>query len=189
MEGDLSAWSLVESHAAVFLRKSTGKLSRAKGWRHLLNLLWWQNSKVALSQNGKISDHFSFSDNESDSGGRVYTSISLLALWFSGCLIDTVYPRIKWNWSRGVGVYGGGDYVDGTPCFNCTHPGAFSLGRAIFRLRLHQLPGITKSFAPAPMHLYFANRVRDIQKTHRAWWWPSGKCIKSCKITCKPHSS
>ena len=63
----------------------------------------------------------------------------------------------------------------------------FSPGRAIFKLRLHQLVGISKNFAEPNQCICTLCRVRDIQKTQPGWW-PSGKCRKSC-ITCKSHSS
>ena len=74
--------------------------------------------------------------------------------------------------------------LDCTPCFNCTHPNAFYTRRAIFRLQLHQLPGITKTLQSHNASVVLQPEY-EIFKRLAA---PSRKCRKSW-TSCKCHYS
>ena len=74
--------------------------------------------------------------------------------------------------------------LDCTPCFNCTHPTAFYTRRAIFRLQLHQLPGITKTLQSHNASVVLQPEY-EIFKRLAA---PSWKCRKSW-TSCKCHYS
>ena len=68
------------------------------------------------------------------------------------------------------------------PCFNCTHPPAFSPVEPIFKLQLHQLPGNLPKALRTHNAFVLSGSTRYSKDTS------TEKCRKSCK-TCKSHFS
>ena len=68
------------------------------------------------------------------------------------------------------------------PCFNCTHPPAFSPVEPIFKLQLHQLPGNLPKALRTHNAFVLSGSTRYSKDTS------TEKCRKSCKA-CKSHFS